>query len=330
MLRHAQSLAEELTRARGLNAGSLVVEVASNDGYLLQYYKQAGVPVLGIEPATNIARAAQEGRGIPTLNEFFGAELAGRLRDAGRRADVIHANNVLAHVADLNGFVRGIATLLADDGVAVIEVPYVKDMIDKLEFDTIYHEHLCYFSVRALAELFRRHGLHLNDLERIPIHGGSLRLFVQHRRAPSARLEALLAEERAQGLDRPEAFRAFAARVEAVGAELRALLARLRAAGKRVAAYGAAAKGTILLNHFRIGPEELLWVADRNPHKQGLFVPGVKLPIVGPERIAADAPDYLLILPWNHRAEIIRQQAAFAQQGGQFIIPIPKPHIVGG
>ena len=177
--------------------------------------------------------------------------------------------------------------------------------------------------------MFRRQGLHLNDVERIPIHGGSLRLFVQRQAAPTARLAALLAAERAAALDRPETFRAFAARVEAAGRALRDLLDGLRAAGRRIAAYGAAAKGTILLNHFGIGPETLLWVADRNPHKHGLYMPGVKLPIVGPERIAADAPDCLLILPWNHQAEIMRQEAEFARRGGRFIIPIPHPRLQG-
>ena len=178
LLQHARELATRLIHSRGLNANSLVVEVASNDGYLLQYYKQAGIPVLGIEPAVNIARVAQNERGIPTLCEFFGAALARRLRDEGRRADVIHAHNVLAHVADLNGFVEGIRLVLKDDGVAVIEVPYVKEMIDRCEFDTIYHEHLCYFSLTALDALFRRHGLIIQDVEHIPIHGESLRLFV--------------------------------------------------------------------------------------------------------------------------------------------------------
>jgi hypothetical protein len=236
---------------------------------------------------------------------------------------------VLAHVADTAGFVRGIRRILAPGGTAIIEVPYLRDLIDHVEFDTIYHEHLCYFSVGSLSELFRRQGLNLNDVERIPIHGGSLRLFVQHDAAPSARLTALLAEERAAGLDQPETFRAFAARTDAVGRALRDLLEGLRAQGKRIAAYGAAAKGTILLNHFGIDAETLMWVADRNPHKQGLFMPGVKLPIVEPERIVADAPDYLLILPWNHRVEIMRQEAEFARRGGQFIIPIPYPQLQG-
>ena len=205
----------------------------------------------------------------------------------------------------------------------------MRDLLEHLEFDTVYHEHLCYFSATALRGLFARQGLHLNDVERIAIHGGSLRIFVQKQDAPSARLLAMLEEERRIGLDRADVFQAFAARVAAVGEELRGLLRRLRAEGKRIAGYGAAAKGTILLNFFRIGAEDLLWIADKNPHKHGLYVPGMKVPIVGPERIEADRPDYLLVLPWNHREEIMRQQADFARAGGRFIIPIPQPRIVG-
>ena len=308
--------------------GALAIELASNDGYLLKQAAAQGLRTLGIDPAPAPVAAARAA-GIDTIQDFFDEPLAVRLQAAGRQAALVFANNVLAHVADTAGFVRGIGHILAPGGTAIIEVPYLRDLIDHVEFDTIYHEHLCYFSVAALEELFRRQGLHLNDVERIPIHGGSLRLFVQRQAAPSARLAALLAAERASGLDRPETFRAFAARVEAVGRALRDLLDGLRAEGRRIAAYGAAAKGTILLNHFGIGPETLLWVADRNPHKHGLYMPGVKLPIVGPERIAADAPDCLLILPWNHQAEIMRQEAEFARRGGRFIIPIPHPRLQG-
>jgi SAM-dependent methyltransferase len=308
--------------------GALAIELASNDGYLLKQAAAQGLRTLGIDPAPAPVAAAREA-GIETIQAFFDEALAARLQAEGRQAALVFANNVLAHVADTAGFVRGIGRVLAPGGTAIIEVPYLRDLIDHVEFDTIYHEHLCYFSVGALAELFRRQGPHLNDVERIPIHGGSLRLFVQHEAAPSARLAALLAEERAAGLDRPETFRAFAARVDAVGQALRDLLDGLRDQGKRIAAYGAAAKGTILLNHFGIGPETLLWVADRNPHKHGLYMPGVKLPIVGPERIVADAPDCLLILPWNHREEIMRQEAEFARRGGRFIIPLPHPQLQG-
>ncbi|WP_372619156.1 methyltransferase domain-containing protein [Falsiroseomonas sp.] len=322
----ARNVAEAVVRFRP-PAGALAVELASNDGYLLRHAAAAGLSVLGIDPAPGPVRVAREA-GIETVHAFFTEPLAQRLAAEGRRAALVFANNVLAHVADTRGFVRGIRHILAPDGTAIIEVPYLRDLIDHVEFDTIYHEHLCYFSLRALAALFAREGLALNDAQRIPIHGGSLRLFVQHAPAPSARLTALLAQERAEGLDRPAAFRGLADRVAQLRQDLRALLDRLKAEGARIGGYGAAAKGTILLNHFGIGRRDLIWVADRNQHKHGLFVPGVKLPIVPVERIAEDRPTHLLLLPWNHRAEIVRQQAAFVAAGGRFILPIPQPVLV--
>jgi len=215
MVQYAKELAARVVESRGLGPDSLVVELASNDGYLLQFYRDAGVPVLGIEPATNIAEAARK-RGIPTLDRFFGTELAGELVAKGTRADVMHANNVLAHVADLNGFVAGIARVLKPDGVAIIEVPYVRTMLEALEFDTIYHEHLCYFSLTALQALFQRHGLRAVDVEQLPIHGGSLRLFVQSRGEPSAAIRTILDEERAGGMDRVEFYSRFGERVESL------------------------------------------------------------------------------------------------------------------
>jgi SAM-dependent methyltransferase len=309
--------------------GALAIELASNDGYLLRHAKAAGLSVLGIDPARGPVEAARA-VGIETVHAFFTEALGRRLAGEGRRAALLFANNVLAHVADTRGFVRGIRAVLAPDGTAIIEVPYLRDLIDHVEFDTIYHEHLCYFSLTALSALFAREGLALNDAERISIHGGSLRLFVQHAPARSARLEAMLAQEKAEGLDRADAFRGLATRVAGVRRELRALLDGLKAGGARIAGYGAAAKGTILLNHFGIGRDDLMWVADRNPRKHGLYVPGVKLPVVPVERIAEDRPTHLLLLPWNHRAEILRDQAAFLAGGGRFIVPIPAPAVVGG
>jgi SAM-dependent methyltransferase len=241
------------------------VEIASNDGYLLQYYKKAGIPVLGIEPANNVAQVAEE-RGIPTLCEFFGETLACQLKDRGRQADVAHANNVLAHVADLNGFVRGIHLLLKDDGVAVIEVPYVKEMIERCEFDTIYHEHLCYFSLTALDSLFRRHGLLIQDVERIPIHGGSLRISANKistgwsENGVSPRVHQMLQEEAKWGVNEAELYRGFGEKVENLREDLLALLRDLRMQNKRIAAYGASAKGSTLLNYFGIGKEMLDFV----------------------------------------------------------------------
>lgn len=338
MLRHAEELTGRLTRARGLDANSLVMEVASNDGYLLQYYKRAGVPVLGIEPATNIARIATEERGIPTVCEFFGEALATKLAGQGQRADVIHANNVLAHIADLNGFVRGLEILLKDEGVAVIEAPYVKEMIDHCEFDTIYHEHLCYFSLTALDSLFRRHGLRIRDVEVLPIHGGSLLIVAGKERAVveaqekdggvSESVTRMLEEEAAWGVGGMEFYRGFGQEVARLRDELLALLGKLKAEGKRIAVYGASAKGSTLLNYFRLGRETLDFVVDRSTVKQGYYTPGTHLPIRAPETLLTEMPDYVLLLTWNFADEILAQQAAYRERGGRFILPIPEVKIV--
>jgi hypothetical protein len=328
MLAHAQELATRITADRKLGAASLVVEAASNDGYLLAVYLSLGVPVLGIEPARNIATVAEE-RGVPTIAEFFDATLATRLAGEGRRADVFHGHNVLAHVADLNGFVEGIAIVLADDGVAVIEAPYVKDMIDRCEFDTIYHEHLCYYSLTALEALFNRHGLAVANVERVAIHGGSLRVFVEHAGVTRTRaVTELLAEEAAWGVGEPDLYDAFALRVTELGTELDALLAGLKANGASIAAYGAAAKGSTLLNVFGIGPGTLDYVVDRSTVKIGRYMPGVHLRIYPPERLLTEMPDYLLLLAWNLADEIMAQQGEYRQRGGRFIVPVPIPEVV--
>lgn len=326
LLEHSRVNVAARIEERRLDGNSLVIELASNDGYLLQFYRARGIPVLGIDPAAGPVAAARA-KGIETLQAFFGRDLARQLAAEGRRADVLHANNVLAHVADTQGFVAGIGMLLKDDGVAVIEAPYVKELIDKREFDTIYHEHLCYFSVTALASLFQRHGLSLNRVEPLEIHGGSLRLFVERGERADRSVDEYLRAERASGLDRLDYYADFSSRVMRLRSELVALLQRLKRGGARIAGYGAAAKGTIMLNFSGIGRELLDWVADRNVHKQGRYIPGVRLPIVEPARIIAEQPDYLLILPWNFKEEIMQQQAEYRRRGGRFIVPVPQPVI---
>ena len=337
MIEHARVLARRLTSARSLGAGSLVMEIASNDGYLLQHYMALGVPVLGIEPARNVARVAVEARGVPTLVDFFGRELAVRVAAEGHRADVVHANNVLAHVADLGGVVAGIRAVLKDaatspglPGVAVVEAPYLRDMIDGTEFDTIYHEHLCYFSLTALDKLFERHDMRIVDVERLAIHGGSLRIFAAPGRGGAAgeNVTRLLREEAVLRMGEPAYYAGFAGRVERLKRELRSLLAQLKREGKRVAAYGASAKGSTLLNYVGVGAETIDFVADRSRHKQGRFTPGTHIPIVGPEELSVRNPDYTLLLTWNFADEILHQQAEYRAQGGRFIVPVPDVRVV--
>jgi SAM-dependent methyltransferase len=324
----ARALAARLIGERHLSASSLVLEAASNDGYLLRHYRDGGIPVLGIEPAENVAAAANR-NGVPTRCLFFGRDTAAALAAEGLRCDVFHANNVLAHVADLDGFVAGIATVLKPDGVAVIEVPYLRDLIDKVEFDTIYHEHLCYFSATALDTLFARHRLTLADVERIPIHGGSLRLTVAHAGAPrSPNVAGILAEERRIGMTEFDYYAGFAVRVASLRRALRDLLFELKRGGHAIAAYGASAKGATLLNTFGIGRDLIDYVVDRSTVKQGRLTPGTHLPIAAPEVLCERQPDYVLLLSWNFADEILQQQSRYRAAGGRFILPVPEVRIV--
>lgn len=327
LMRHFAGTAAAIMQRVELNESTLVVEAASNDGYLLRHFQKLGIPVLGVDPAVAPAEAAMSA-GVPTLVEFFGIDLARRLTSEGRRAMVFAANNVLAHVPDLNGFVAGIAEVLVDDGVAVIEVPYVVDLVDHCEFDTIYHQHLCYFSLTALVPLFERHGLVLSDVERVPIHGGSLRLFIERGTAQRPSVTAMLSAERERGFDGPDAYRGFGDRVAALRRRLRELLDRAHADGARIVGYGAAAKATTLMAYCGIGRDDLEYVCDLSEFKQGRFMGGNHLPIRPPSALRNDPPDLVLVLAWNFADEIIDQNRWFADTGGRFLVPVPEPHVV--
>jgi len=329
-LAHAKEYCDMARRRFGLGAESLVVELASNDGYLLKNFIDMGVPVLGIDPSDTVAAAA-EAIGVPTMVEFFGASLAKDLAGDGRQADLIIGNNVLAHVPLLNDFVAGIALLLKPKGSVTIEFPHLLELIEHVEFDTIYHEHYSYISLYAIEQVFSRHGLRIYDAEQLPTHGGSLRIFAAHSNRSdledSPLLRKLRAQESAAGLADLGTYLRFAERVENCRRSLLGFLAEAKREGKTVAAYGAAAKGNTLLNFCGVTPADIPQVADRNPHKQSKFLPGTHIPVVSPEALLQARPDYVLILPWNLQDEIRQQLQGITRWGGRFVTPVPVVRI---
>ena len=327
---HARRYVEEIRGRLQLGPDDFVVELASNDGYLLQHFAGTGVPVVGIDPAANVAEAA-EARGVPTLVEFFGRELATRLAGEGKRASLVIGNNVLAQVPDLNDFVGGVKILLRPDGTATFEFPHLLRLVEELQYDTIYHEHFSYFSFVTICEILRHHGLDVYDVEELWTHGGSLRVFAQHADGPhtvSDEVAALLAREDVEGLRSPERYVRFADDVKESKRALLDLLIRLRREGKRVAGYGAPGKGNTLLNYCGIRTDLVDFTVDRNPYKHGLFTPGTHIPIHPPGHIDDTRPDYLLVLPWNLVDEISSQLEHIAEWGAKLIVPIPLAKII--
>ena len=329
-LAHAKNYVGMVSERFGLNQQSLVVELASNDGYLLQYFVERGVPVLGIEPAKNVAKVAIQ-KGIRTISEFFGRNLARKVADDNGRADLILGNNVLAHVPDINDFVGGMKILLKPGGVVTMEFPHLVRLIEENQFDTIYHEHFSYLSFTTVEQIFAAHGLTLFDVEELPTHGGSLRIYGRHTedgtKPVTPNVVGLKQREAAWGIRTMTPYRAFDEKVKATKRRILRFLIEARQAGKTVAGYGAPGKGNTLLNYCGIRTDFLEFTVDRNPYKQGKFTPGTHIPICPPERIREFKPDYLLILPWNLKDEIIRQNAFIREWGGEFVVPIPEPQV---
>jgi SAM-dependent methyltransferase len=326
-LRHAESYVAAMVERFGFDRESQIVEIASNDGYLLQYFQQRGIPVLGIEPAGNVAQAAQE-RGIRTLVKFFNTKTAGELVDEGLRADLLLGNNVLAHVPGLNDFVEALKIALKPGGVVTMEFPHLMRLMVENQFDTIYHEHFSYFSLRTVLDVFTVRGLTLFDVEELPTHGGSIRIYARHAEDESKpvqpRVTELLDRERAAGFDDLDHYLSFGEQVRETKRKLLRFLVRLKNDGKSIAGYGAPAKGNTLLNYCGVGTDFIDYTVDRSPHKQGRYLPGTRIPIYAPEHISKTRPDYVLILPWNLKEEIIEQMTDLKSWGGQFFVAIPE------
>jgi 2-polyprenyl-3-methyl-5-hydroxy-6-metoxy-1,4-benzoquinol methylase len=329
-LHHAENYTELMIKRFGLNANSQVIEIASNDGYLLQYFQKQNIPVLGIEPAANVAKVAEE-KGIPSLVKFFGVSTAQELVNQGIQADLLLGNNVLAHVPDLNDFVAGMKIVLKPNGILTMEFPHVLQLILQNQFDTIYHEHFSYFSFLTVEKVFATHGLTLFDVEELPTHGGSLRIYGQHndgKKPISDRVSLLKSKERKAGLEQLETYLGFGDKVKSIKCDLLSFLIDAKKQGKSIVGYGAPAKGNTLLNYCGIRTDLIDYVVDRSPHKQGLFLPGTHIPIYHPDKIRETKPDYLLILPWNLKDEIMGQMADIREWGGKFIVPIPEVEIL--
>jgi 2-polyprenyl-3-methyl-5-hydroxy-6-metoxy-1,4-benzoquinol methylase len=330
-LRHAAEYVERMSQRFALGGKHFVVEIASNDGYLLQYFVQRGVPVLGIEPAANCAAAAER-KGVPTLVKFFGARTAEELVAQRGKADLLLGNNVLAHVPELNDFVRGLKLLLGPRGVLTMEFPHLLNLIEQNQFDTIYHEHFSYLSLLTVEKVFAHHGITLFDVEELPTHGGSLRIFGRHAsdtsHAVNSSVAALREKERRAGLDGIEVYRRFDDKVKRTKRRLLEFLIRAKEEGKRIAGYGAPAKGNTLLNYCGVRSDFVEFTVDRSPHKQGCYLPGTHIPILHPDRIRELRPDYLLILPWNLKDEIVSQMQHIREWGGRFVIPIPSVQVL--
>jgi len=328
MRTHFAALAEEVAHEYHVGPGSLVVDIGSNDGTLLSGFRRFGPKILGIEPAANVAATANAA-GIQTINQFFGPAVAEEIARTRGPAQVVLATNVFAHVHDLDQFLKGVSVLLSAEGALVIEVPYLVDMLNETEFDTIYHEHLSYFAVRPMVELFSRYGMGIVGVKRVPVHGGSIRVAVQKSRAAQAPVVAeMLNEEAERGLGSMRPYRNFAERVHVIRGELVDLLRSLKTRGKRTVGYGAPAKGNTLLNFCKIGPDLLEYLVDATPAKQGRFSPGMHIPVVADTRLRADQPDYALLLAWNYADEIVKKEGTYRERGGKFITPIPRPAIL--